>query len=103
MRYDPDDIFYGDVDMEQAVLDAAGQEAARGYQRMRNLRAVGKLAAAARACPHGGGYPLASMAAVNVADPNSSEEGWRCSVCGSRLDKHPWDGGAVIVPCEWTA
>ena len=97
---DGDGFFDWDADYEQAEIEEAGRAYARGRKRMLALRAVGRLAEAAQACRHGGGYPLASDAARNSRDPHVGEAGWRCDDCGSRLTVHPWDDGAVAVPCE---
>lgn len=87
-----------DADIEQANLEAAGRESARGHKRMLALRAAGDLAGAARACPHGGGYPLNSLAAQNSNDPKAGQQGFRCSDCGSILTE--W-AGTVLAPCDW--
>jgi hypothetical protein len=89
-----------DADMEMASLEAAGRRASRGRKRMVALRAAGDLDGAAKACRHGGGYPLDSLAARNAADPRAGEPGVRCLDCGSVLSAWPWDGGTVTAPCE---
>jgi hypothetical protein len=106
--YEPDDFFYGDADIEQAQLEAAGRASARGHRRMKQLRADGKLAEAAAACTHGAGYPTDSPAARNANDPRAGEIGHRCTDCGSffagRL-KHLWDvrERTATAPCELSA
>ena len=89
-----------DADIEMAEFEAVARRHARRGVKMRTLRAAGKFAEAAAVCPHGGGYPLDSPAATNAKDPHAGEKGWRCSDCGSRLEKDPWEGGRVTVPCE---
>lgn len=94
-----------DADIEQAQYEAEGHLYWRQLRRSDALRAEGNLAEAATACPHGGGFPLNSIAASEGTtgfgiDPFAGEQGWRCVDCGSRLDASPWDGGAVTVPCE---
>jgi hypothetical protein len=86
------------ADCEQAELEAAGREYARGHKRMLRLRAEGKLREAAAACLHGAGYPLASLAAERSGDPGAGGLGFRCSECGSVLSE--W-AGAVLKPCDW--
>lgn len=90
-----------DADMEQAALVAAGARYARRQRQSVRLRAAGDLAGAARACPHGGGYPLRSLAAQRSNDPAAGQEGVRCDGCGSRLSDFPFNGECtVLVPCE---
>lgn len=89
-----------DAALEQAQFEAEGREYALRMHQSRLLRGEGNLAAAARKCPHSGGYPLDSPAANYEGDPNEGDDGWRCSDCGSRLSASPWDGGEVTVPCE---
>ena len=94
-----------DADIEQAQLEAEGNAFALRLRQSERLRAEGNLVAAAGKCPHGGGFPLDSLAASEGTtgfgvDPNAGEEGWRCCDCGSRLDTSPWDGGIVTVACE---
>jgi hypothetical protein len=88
------------ADMEQHMLEAEGRDFGRAMKRARMYVAVGKLAEAAEACPHGWGYPLNSEAALNLHDPSASQEGWRCLHCGSRLDSDVCDNPTVTVPCE---
>lgn len=97
--YDPEAI-YQDADIEQAAFEAEGRRLAAAAQIADGLRAAGDLEGAAKACPHGSGYPLHSLAAENASDPDAGDDGYRCCECGSRLDKAPWDGGTVLVPCE---
>ncbi len=87
------------ADMEMASLEAEGNRLYARSQKSKALRATDP-AAAAEMCPHGGGYPLNSLAAEHSSDPNAGEDGWRCSDCGSRLSEAKWDGGKVLVPCE---
>ena len=103
--YEPDDFFYGDVDIEQAELKVAGREAFSRNKRMKTLRAAGRLDEAADICPHGGGFPLDSIAASEGTtgfgiDPFAGEEGYRCIDCGSRLSGPPWEHPTILVPCE---
>jgi hypothetical protein len=104
---EPDDIFYRQADYDQAAMEAEGRADSRARRRSEQLAAAGDLAAAARACPHGGGYPLASPAARNARDPRAGESGFRCDDCGSVLDLDPFwhpDECAVVHPCEtWSA
>lgn len=97
--YDPEAI-YQDADIEQAEFERQGYEFAAREHRSQKLREAGDLTAAADACPHGSGYPLHSLAAEHESDPGAGEDGYRCTGCGSRLDKAPWDGGTVLIPCE---
>lgn len=90
-----------DADLLQAQYEAEGREFGLRQHQSELLRAEGNLEAAAAKCPHSGGYPLDSLAAENEGDPNQGEEGWRCWDCGSRLTVSYWDGGTVLVPCEW--
>lgn len=89
-----------DADMLQAQYEAEGNAYALRQHQSELLRREGNYEAAARKCPHGGGYPLDSPAAENENDPNSGEEGVRCYDCGSRLSTWAWAGGVVVVPCE---
>ena len=97
MYYDDGDGYDWDreeADYQQAEAEAAGREYSRGVRRMKALRAAGKLAEAAEACPHGGGYPLASIAASEGTtsagvDPRAGQAGVRCSDCGSVLSDWP--------------
>jgi len=90
------------ADMEQAALEAAGREHGRRLRTMETRRAAGDGSAAARACPHSWGYPLASLAAKHQGDPRVGEAGHRCLHCGSVLSCEPWEGGAVVlVACDW--
>jgi len=91
-----------DADRELAELEAAGREAGRKLRRADRLRAEGRLAEAAEACPHGGGYPLRSIAARTSNDPRFGEDGVRCSDCFSVLSAFPFDDEdvRVLYPCE---
>lgn len=89
-----------DADLEMAQMEAEGNRFALRQHQSKLLRAEGNLVAAAKKCPHSGGYPLASPAAEHENDPNAGEEGVRCWDCGSRLSAFVWDGGEVLVPCE---
>jgi hypothetical protein len=91
---------FQDADFEQRDFE---EQSARFASRERNsakLRAEGNLPAAAKACPHGWGWPLDSLAAEHENDPNAGEDGWRCGDCGSRLDRSAFDNGMLVVPCE---
>jgi hypothetical protein len=103
-RYDtPDgwDMGREQADYEQAELEAAGAAYARATRRVKALVAMGKKEEAARYCPHGGGYPLNSLAAKNSKDPRAGQAGHRCLDCGSVLDRPSYVSGAVVlVPCE---
>lgn len=98
--YDPEAV-YQDADIEQAQFEADGARLAADRRESERLAAEGNLVEAAEMCPHGGGYPLDSPAALNDGDPNAGEHGVRCSDCGSRLSAFAWEGGEVLVPCEW--
>lgn len=89
-----------EADMMQRQYEEESARYMRRKQRSEEERAAGRFEAAARLCPHSGGYPLCSPAAEHESDPNAGEYGWRCSDCGSRLTASPWDGGTVAVPCE---
>lgn len=89
-----------EADLLQAQYEAEGREHGRRERLMRKLYAEGKLAEAAEACPHGGGYPLDSEAAANEHDPFVGEAGVRCTTCGSRLTAFSWDHGKVLFPME---
>lgn len=93
------------ADIEQAELEAAGREYGRAHRRMMALRKAGDLTGAAKACKHGAGYPLASLAATYAKDPRAGEKGVRCSDCGSVIDEFPWGGHYVTIihPCELPA
>lgn len=91
-----------DADIEMAELYAAGREASRRRSRSERLFAAGRLMEAAEACPHGGGYPLDSIAARNAGDPRAGQSGVRCDSCGSVLSGFRWDGPVTVVhPCDW--
>jgi hypothetical protein len=99
--YDPElPAGFQDADFEQRAFEEESRVFVANLRRSEKLRASGKLAEAADACPHGGGFPLDSLAARNDNDPNAGEDGYRCRDCGSRLSASPWDGGYVTVPCE---
>ena len=88
------------ADLEMAAFEEEGRRYAAAGRKAKLLYFAGDLAGAAKACPHGGGYPLDSPAAVNNGDPFAGEAGVRCHDCGSRLSDFAWDGGTVLVPCE---
>jgi hypothetical protein len=91
-----------DADLEMAALEDAGRRFSRSAKRSRVLFAAGRIAEAAQACPHGGGYLLNSLAAVRENDPRQGQAGVRCDGCGSALSCWPWDGTPdVIAPCEF--
>ena len=88
------------ADVEQAELEAAGREYGRRVRRSAALRDSDPMAAA-RACPHGSGYPLNRPAAHHNNDPRAGEDGFRCTSCGSVLDGNPMFGMSTVrVPCE---
>jgi len=88
--YDDDAPLINDADIEQAELEAAGRESARGLKRAKRLFLAGDLTGAARACPHGGGYPTDKPAAKNSKDPRAGEPGFRCYYCGSHFLDDPF-------------
>lgn len=94
-----------EADMLQADYEQQSREFGRSLRRSAALREEGKLREAAMACPHGGGFPLNSIAASEGTtgfgvDPFAGEDGWRCCDCGSRLSAAPWDNAKLLVPCE---
>lgn len=90
-----------DADIEQAQFEEESRRFWDRVKMMKGLYGEGKLPEAASTCPHGGGYPLDSLAANYNDDPNEGENGWRCCDCGSRLSTAPFEGEAkVLVPCE---
>jgi hypothetical protein len=91
-----------EADMLMAEYEAEGRRAAAAGRRSRALAAAGDLEAAAAACPHGGGYPLASPAAEHEGDPRKGEDGFRCWDCGSVLSESPFGTDYTIVAaCDW--
>jgi hypothetical protein len=92
-----------DADIEMAELEARGNSIYRRMKRAKALFVAGDIAAAARACPHQGGYPLRSQAAQNSGDPAFGVSDWvRCNDCGSVLTSFPWNGAATVVePCSF--
>jgi len=88
-----------DADIDMASLEAAGRSCARGRKIMQTLRARGDLAGAARACSHGSGYPLKSLAAENTRDPRAGEVGFRCSDCLSVLTGS-YPRYSILFACE---
>lgn len=88
-----------DADREQAQLEAEGRSYAKRSRRAAQLRAAGRLVEASAMCPHGGGYPLDSLAARNAKDPRAGQPGIRCYDCGSVLSD--WGSqGVVLFSCE---
>jgi hypothetical protein len=106
MSFYDDDAIYSDADIEQAELEQMGRENDWMHRKMESLRDSDPMAAAL-ACPHGGGYPLASLAATNYEDPRAGEpEGWRCCDCGSVLATNRFDFDypcevPILIPCDW--
>jgi Cyclin-dependent kinase inhibitor 3 (CDKN3) len=92
---------YADAYQARLERDELNYSAARARSRWEEIR--GDLDAAARECPHDGGYPLRSLAAEYNDDPNAGEDGVRCHDCGSRLTTWPWHNGVVLAPCEFKA
>ncbi len=93
---------FQDADFDQRELEALGAETGRALRRSYALREAGDLAGAAATCPHGGGYPLDSLAARNAYDPRAGEVGERCLDCGSVISCFPFEGNTrVIHPCDW--
>ena len=89
------------ADFDQAEMERAGRVYSRRAKASAGLRAAGNLEGAAELCPHGGGYPLASLAATGRNDPRAGEKGVRCLDCGSVLSNFPWEGPVdVWFPCE---
>jgi hypothetical protein len=90
-----------EADFLQARYEAEGRAYGRRMARVARLIAEGKTAAAAGLCTHSAGFPLDSPAAQHDQDPHAGERGFRCTNCGSRLDRAPFDGRALILaPCE---
>jgi formate dehydrogenase maturation protein FdhE len=89
-----------DVDRQQAEFEAEGNRFWSQVKHMKALREQGRLDEAAEMCPHGGGYPLDSLAAKHENDPRQGEKGIRCSDCRSVLTAWPYEGGTVVHPCE---
>ena len=99
LGYDPElPAGYQDADIEQAEFI---EQSRRYASRLRASRRATDPAKQARLCPHGGGYPLKSIAAERAADPRHGEDGFRCSDCGSVLSGDPWDEDVkVLYPSE---
>jgi hypothetical protein len=91
-----------DADLLQAQYEAEGREFARAKRRVFAALDKGDYEAAYLACPHGGGYPLRSPAALHANDPAPPEEypegAVRCLDCGGILTDWAWDGGDPFVP-----
>jgi len=105
VRYDEDDLFAGDADIEMAALVAAGNAAARGQRIMRARLAAGDKAGAALACKHGWGYDTTGSAATDAGDPRAGTAGFRCLYCGSWFkgkdaSNGRLNGRAADAPCE---
>ncbi len=92
--------FYSDADIEQSELEAAGNELHAQVQTAQRLRDAGRPFDAAKRCPHSAGYGLDGSHATTVQDPDSGSSGFRCSHCGAKLDRDPWDRDARIVNVE---
>lgn len=73
-----------DADQEMADLQRAGNRAARGLRRVKQLKASGDLAGAAAACPH------------DWTGPAPDGSGIMCNHCGSLVTDFR---GTVIKPC----
>jgi len=96
-----------DADLEQAELERAGARHHRARARSRALRAQGKLAEAAAACPHGWRGPVepdadgrvtAALASVKL----SRDLARRCYECGSvlqELDPAEWSAVRIVAAC----
>ena len=98
ISYNDADSFYNDADIEQADLEAAGNEAYAAYAAGDKLRAQGNPFDAAKCCPHGAGYGLGGSHARDVGDPlaGDTKAAFRCTHCGSAMDADPWDGGRIL-------
>jgi hypothetical protein len=98
--YDPEAIIQ-EADIEMAHLEAQGRAYAAKQESSKKALRAGDLMLAAQRCPHGGGYPLDSLAAKNNNDPRQGEQGVRCTDCGSVVSGFPWDGDVEIMhACE---
>lgn len=100
--YDPElPAGFQDADFEMRALEDAGNEHHRRIKKSAALRSSDPEAAA-RVCPHGGGYSVPGIAADRNNDPraNTGDVGFRCYDCGSFLSSDPWDNPTVIAPCE---
>jgi hypothetical protein len=58
-----------EADMLMASYEEEGRRYAAAGRKAKLLYFAGDLEGAAKACPHGGGYPLASLAAGYEGDP----------------------------------
>ena len=93
--------FYSDGDIETWELRAVAGERDAMRRESRQLEAAGDLEAAARACPHGGGYGLRGLAAERAGDPRAGEAGERCHDCNSVVDDlMNGDRAAILHACE---
>lgn len=97
-----EDAIYQDADIEQAELEAVGDEIWAAIKKGDKLRAAGLPFEAAGRCPHTAGYGLNGSHARDVGDPHAGSEAvvFRCSHCGAGLDREPWDGDARILNVE---
>jgi len=78
-------------------MEEQGREFSQRLKNSKRLRSTDKMAAA-KACPHGGGYSTPSI--VGKDDPRNDQEGFRCLDCGSFLSADPWEDYTIIAPCE---
>lgn len=101
--YDPElPAGFQDADIEQAEFEAESNRFWHDRKLSDRLYNDGELDRAASICPHGGGYPLDSLAAQYANDPGVNGEGWRCNDCGSRMSGETLARDArVIIPCEY--
>jgi hypothetical protein len=61
MTYQPDDFFYGDADIEQAELEAAGRQFSRELRRVKAALAKGDVYTAMELCSHGWSGPSSGI------------------------------------------
>jgi hypothetical protein len=100
--YDPElPRGFQEADFEQYELEQAGREYSARARASEKARAQGDLQKAAELCPHGGGYPLDSLAAKNSNDPRAGEKGDRCCDCGSVVSEVCNPEAEILVPCDW--
>lgn len=101
--YDDDPPLIRDADIEAAELAEAGRDFDRSLRRAKKLFLAGDLAGAAKACPHGWGYPTDALAATHSKDPRAGEPGFRCIHCGSWFADDPFAvrSPRVKAACEF--